>query len=494
MPERAYGRPRPSRAAGRASRERAARAPGSRWQPAPVPAAIAPVAALCAVLLVAAVPVRGAWAQAPGAAAAAGTDRAPSTELASLLADARAALAEGRADDAYARLEAAAPRHAGDVGFDYLLGLAALDSGRPGAAVIALERVLATDPAHLPARAEIGRAHLALRELDAARRELETVARSPLPPAVRDTVERYLDTVVRLGERQPAWIVQLEANAGHDDNVNFGSSFGEWVLADGRALVPLPSSRPRESAFAAVAAAVTRVAPIGGRLDGTVGLQFAQRVNASQHNMDTGLVEASAGLSTATAPHRLSMSLQYQHLRLDDTAFRDAAGAIVQWQWDAGPRTQLGAYAQAFDLRFPDERVRDARRRTGGLTIAHGLGGPIAPTLAAVLHAGDERTREDLPQLSFGFAGLRTALVASFAPGWRATAGWSYERRRFDGPEPLFGTVRVDRQHDLRIGVERDLDRSLTVAPVLAWTHNASTLAPNDFRRTQAFVHVRYRF
>ena len=436
---------------------------------------------------------------APGAVVPGGAQSPAATSdaavLSRLLADARAALDAKRPDDAFRLLDAQAVRFAGAPDFDYLLGLAALDSGRPGIAVLALERVLAADPSNLPARAEIGRAHLQLRELEAARRELEAVARGELPPAVRDTVQRYLDTVARLGDgRTPRWIVLLEAGAGWDSNVNFGSSFGEWVLSDGQALVPLPASRPRESAFAALSAGITYVAPINGWLDWTAGLQIAQRTNASQHNIDTGPAEASAGLSSAFGAHRYSMSLQYQHLRLDGTAFRDAAGAIAQWQWDSGPRTQLGAYAQAFDLTFPDQPVRDARRIAAGLTLAHGWGGPRAPTFAAALHGGDETVHADLPQLSFGFVGLRTALGATLGPGWRANAGWSFERRTFDAIEPLFGVVRVDHQHDLRIGLEHDVGRSLTLMPGLAWTHSASTLAPNDFRRTQAFVYARYRF
>jgi hypothetical protein len=76
----------------------------------------------------------------------------------------------------------------------------------------------------------------------------------------------------------------------------------------------------------------------------------------------------------------------------------------------------------------------------------------------------------------------------------RATGGLSFERRSFDGVEPLFGVRRVDEQWDVRAGLEWDVDRSWTVAPTLAYTRNRSTLAPNDFRRTQAFVAARYRF
>jgi outer membrane protein len=428
-------------------------------------------------------------------ALAAQTGAGLQTPLGRLLSDAQRLLRDGRPQAAYELLAPGAALYAGSTGFDTLLGLAALDSGRPGQAVIAFERVLAADPGNLPVRAEIGRAYLQLNELESARRELESVASRELPPQVRDTIRRYLDTVVRL-ERgtRPKWLFSFESSIGWDDNVNFGSSVGEWILSDGQALVPLPVSQPRSSAFLAIAAGAQYVVPIDGRTEWTAGFQVSQRINPSQHNMDLGSLELSSGLSRAIGAHRVSMSLQYQHLRLDDDALRNAAGVIGQWQYDVGARSQVGAFLQGFDLRFPDQPVRDARRGSAGVTLAHGFGGPSRPVLAASVQAGDESARDDLPQLSFRFAGIRTAIGAELGDAWRATAGWSFERRAFDGPEPLFGTVRDDRQHDVRLALERDVDRRLSVSPTLLFTRNRSTVAPNEFRRTQAFLYARYRF
>ena len=53
-------------------------------------------------------------------------------------------------------------QRAGDPEFDYLLGLAALDTGRYTEAIFALERVLAVDPNYSQARAELARAYFAL--------------------------------------------------------------------------------------------------------------------------------------------------------------------------------------------------------------------------------------------------------------------------------------------------------------------------------------------
>ena len=49
-----------------------------------------------------------------------------------VLRDAAAAMRSGNMDSAYRQLKSAESAWAGDAGYDYLLGVAALDSGRPG--------------------------------------------------------------------------------------------------------------------------------------------------------------------------------------------------------------------------------------------------------------------------------------------------------------------------------------------------------------------------
>ena len=88
-----------------------------------------------------------------------------------LLQDADRLIKAGKADEAYALLEPEQSRRAGDPDYDYLLGIAALDSGRSTEAIFALERVLAVRPKHLQARAEIARAYLASGEKAAAKQE-----------------------------------------------------------------------------------------------------------------------------------------------------------------------------------------------------------------------------------------------------------------------------------------------------------------------------------
>lgn len=427
--------------------------------------------------------------------AATASRAAPAMPLAQLLANAARMIANGQSDDAFRALEARVGDYAGDPDFDYQLGLAALDSGRPGQAVMALERVLIVRPGFLQARAEIGRAYLALRERDNARREFETVAAQQIPEEARRVIGQYLDAISRLEDAgRPRLTGLLEIETGYDSNVNFGSSSGQWVLADGTAVIPLGVSLPRSSAVLAVALGLNWTVPMGGGWQWTTGGRASLRDHPGAHTLDQDQFDLSSGFAFRNGCHQLNMLAQFQHLQLGGAAFRNALGALGQWQCDLDARTQLGVYVQGFTLDFPDEPMRDARRVALGLTFARVLEGTRRPILVTGLQAGTETSRRGLDNLSYDFVGARAALSLGLGNSWRGFASLSWEARDFDGIEPFFGVARSDRQTELRFGAERPLSTDWSFAPAITFTRNRSTLDPNDFRRTQAGVTLRYRF
>ncbi|HSJ95625.1 MAG TPA: hypothetical protein VLC53_01050, partial [Myxococcota bacterium] len=73
--------------------------------------------------------------------------------------NARRLLAGGDAKGAYAQLAPLQDRLSGEPEYDYLLGVAALDSGRMDEAIIAFERVLAIIPNHAGAQMDLARAY-----------------------------------------------------------------------------------------------------------------------------------------------------------------------------------------------------------------------------------------------------------------------------------------------------------------------------------------------
>ena len=99
-------------------------------------------------------------------------------ELRQVLGEAESLLAAGDAQQAYTLLQPLEAGHAGDTWFDYLLGVAALDSGRTTEAILDLQRAAASAPQFSGARMELARAHFEAGELD-YRRWLEEAEATP---------------------------------------------------------------------------------------------------------------------------------------------------------------------------------------------------------------------------------------------------------------------------------------------------------------------------
>src|SRR5262245_37879572 len=99
-----------------------------------------------------------------------------------VLKQAEALLAEHKADEAYRLLSANELDLGGTALFDYLLGVAALDSGHASDAAFALERVVATQPDFVGARMELARAEFERGQYASARTQFQYLL-GQSPPA-----------------------------------------------------------------------------------------------------------------------------------------------------------------------------------------------------------------------------------------------------------------------------------------------------------------------
>ena len=111
------------------------------------------------------------------------------------LGKADALLKAGKAKEGYTLLAPHEYEMAGNVDYDYLLGIAALDSGKPDKASLALERVLAVNPNYIGARLDLARAYFALADYERAKTEFEAVQAQNPPPAAKTVIEQYLAAI-----------------------------------------------------------------------------------------------------------------------------------------------------------------------------------------------------------------------------------------------------------------------------------------------------------
>ncbi len=81
----------------------------------------------------------------------------------------------GKASKAFELLAPLESKLAGSVDFDYLLGIAALESGNPAVATLAFERLLLIRPEFAGARIDLGRAYFKMGSYTRSRIEFTTV-------------------------------------------------------------------------------------------------------------------------------------------------------------------------------------------------------------------------------------------------------------------------------------------------------------------------------
>jgi tetratricopeptide (TPR) repeat protein len=395
---------------------------------------------------------------------------------------------------AYELLRPLEPQRAGDVEYDYLLGIAALDSGEREKAVFALERVLAVNPNHHQARAEIARAYFELGERENAKREFQSVRASNPPEAVKQTIDRFLSA---LDARPARFSGFLEIGFGHDSNVNSATASSQIAIPalDG-AIVTLNSSSVKQPDNFTTASGGLNLA-YGFSQDWAVlaGAAASGKFNRDLDPFDTATLDANLGLRWARDKESLTAGVQHQNFRVDNNDFRDSDGVVVQWQHSYSEYSQVSLFAQAADLSYPTQPIRDARRTIGGIAFGYGVDSPRKPVVFGSLYGGQEKEKaENVPHLGHKPVGVRLGGQVSIGASSVLFGSLSYERRVYGGEEPFFAVTRRDDQTDLRIGINYTFAPGWLLVPQISYTYNRSNIELNKFDRTVASLVLRRTF
>lgn len=415
-----------------------------------------------------------------------------------LIATATGLIKDGRFKEAYTLLAPYQSEMAGDPDFDYLLGIAALDSGKPNEAIFALERVLAVKPNHLQARAEIARAYLAVGETAASKQEFETVKGQNPPKEVSATIQKYLDIIEtdRTG-RKTSIRGYVEAMAGNDSNVN--SATGNKQIAVpffGGAVMNLNAAGvANRDTFGSLGAGFNvrhALSPAWALLGGA---NISKRNNTTQHAFNTGNADANFGINLNKGDDNYLVVLQLQGFALDNKRYRDATGMTMQWQRNLNSGSQVSSYFQYSSLTYPEQTFRDANRYVLGGAYATSLGGESAPVIYAGAYAGSEQERQSsVPYLGYTLYGGRIGGEMKINSQFTVLASASLEKRKYGGEDPLFLVKRDDTQADLKAGINYMPAQKWMIGASLAYTNNDSNIIINKYDRTLFSVSVRRDF
>lgn len=409
---------------------------------------------------------------------------------------ARELLNSHQAGSAYTLLAPLSDERAGDPDFDYLLGIAALDSGQPGQAVFALERVLAVKPDDALARAEIARAYFALAEFDTSRQEFENVKTSAEVPATAlATMDKYLNLIDRAqrGEQRVGGYIGF--STGYDTNVNSGTDQSTIAIP---VLGNLPfqlvdKATSQDNAFATIAAGVNALKPIDKTWAVIGGARGYYR--ATETPFSTADTYLYGGVRGTFGKHEVVFAGQGEDFIVDADSLRFVYGGYAQWSYALDNKSRLSLSFQGNKIDYPDLSNRNATRYVTSASYLRALPGKHEPVVYAGVYGGVEQENHGTrPQFGHDLYGGRIGGSIELMPKLRGFTSVSIEQRDYHGPDPIFQRTRDDTQYIVSGGVEYKICEDWLLRPNVSYTANNSNIPLNDYDRVVVGIDVTMQF
>ena len=424
------------------------------------------------------------------------------------MARAQALMQAGKPGEAYALLERIEFDNAGNIAFDTLLGIAALDGGHPDKATLAFERVLAQTPNSAGVRLDMARAYFALGDYASAKRELAIVTELDPPPAAKVIIERY-QTLIEEKERaqQTSITAYVEGSYGSDDNVtSVTSDFTRAVQATYNL-----------SGFQPTGNSVKRLSDVGGinvgaelshKIDESLSLHAGadrrQRMVTAAKNYDSEQYDARLGLSYTREADTWRGGVVYQDYRqktdtAGTTANRNSNGLSLEWRRALGPNDQAGLFGTYTQQRFQDVPTNDIDSTMVGASWLHLFSHDLKPILYSSLLAGQDEARKSLANgsnVSKDNWGARFYGQISPRENFDLYASLGYLDRTDRKTNARSTTVGIgkDRMNDLTLGANWRFAKDWLLRPQIIYSENNSNVALSEYKRTEITVTLRHDF
>ena len=434
------------------------------------------------VLFLAAVPV----------AAQTETADEPDLELAEQL------LREDRAQEAFDLLEPYEFDYAGNVKYDYLLGVAALASGQPERSTLIFERVLALDPGYLGVRLDLARSYFQLGDLARASREFQAVLAEEPPADLRRRAERYLLAIEE--EQHPGRLsvnAYVEVSGGYDSNVNSSTSTNVInIPADGNRPIFLDASEvAQEDFYASTAIGAEAIFDLSSRWFGYVGGDLRYRGYFDLTDSNYGSTDGYIGLGTHQGRHFLRFGANGGRFFFDDAAYRKDHGYNVDWRYQFGDNDQITLNAR-FDayryLQFLDGTY-DFDQYLLGMGWLHILASGNS-LFSINVYGGRDLAVGGRPDGDADILGARLYYQTATGGGVAIFTSAGTQRSDYETASDVFLSYRSERIYDVAVGANWEFAPQWSLRPQLTYIKNDSNVSLYSFTRVDAALNLRHEF
>jgi len=394
---------------------------------------------------------------------------------------------DGKYQEAYDLLRPFEATAAGDPAFNTLLGEAALNTDRAGAARGFFEHALAAEPGSLAAHLGLGRAYLALGNYASAKIEFETVLRfDDLPADLHQQVEIY-----------------AQAAQGYAE--------GKRLLGSGYAIVGVGNYHtgaigggPNNDAFfsARVGGSLNYELDGGYALDGSLDYRY-RNYHDNEDRRDDSDLRWNAVVSKTIGEGNLAGGLRGRVSYRGDGQYRNDVGVYGNYRFRANEDNQFTIGAEFRRRNYPEGPLRPRSRNIAELTgnwTTSLLEGKASFSLAA--SGGREFATDNRPDGDSNFFGLSPTLNFTLNEQWGGFvfAFWQNDRYNIErlnvGPadEILGITTRNDNLYEAGGGLTWQFAKGWTLNPEILYIRDQSNILAANYSSTEIWITVRKDF
>lgn len=435
-----------------------------------------------------------------------------SQSLDKLLRDAGALMKAGKASEAYAMLEPKEGDYSGNIPYDYLLGVAALDSGKHDRATIAFERVLIMNPNFSGARLDLGRAYLAMGSDDLAEKEFKIVLSQDPPPHVKPVVEKFLGEITARRQAKLQQITSyLEFGMGRDSNITSATSdFTKGVkdVFNIAGVQATGSSIVKAVTFSNLSGGLdySRIVDETNGIKLFAGVDLKRKVVSGMSQLDNSNIDLRAGVSKTSEADTYRLFINFgQYYQKGMTAGvnsnRSTPAVGAEWKHNLGERDQLSLTGQYSRPRFEKMATQDTNQVMLSGSLIHIFEGDTSPLIfsnfshtsdkaAVAFDSGSDMSRKTTSvRLHFQLTPITNTDVF-LSGGLSLRVDGSANARSALIP----AKVGRDTTKDVSIGINWHPDPKWSIKTQVAKYNNTSNLSLYNYDRTESSLSIRRDF
>ena len=281
---------------------------------------------------------------------------------------AKNALRDGRSETAYQLLVQYEINWSGEDAFDYLFGVAALDSGHAGDAIFSLQRLVARQPDFSGARLELARAYYDVGDNELARIEFARIQSENPPPNVAQTVSDYMAAIeIKSREYQSSAQYYIEVGGGYDSNAP--ASTDENIFLN---FVLNPTNLEQSSAFAKVTLGGFWNNPISPSSQVLFNARVDHRANPSVHFVDASNIDLGAAWSWKSGESAASIAANSLFSALDGGYNKRDIGVMGTYVREISDSWTVAGFVRGGAIRFEEAAlaIRDVDQVLYGLSLS----------------------------------------------------------------------------------------------------------------------------